>query len=393
MKILFVLINMNLGGTEKSFLNLLEQLPKDWEIDLLLLEDKGPLMDAIPPTVRIKTVHNQSVINAFLELGSRRFALQQLRKGNIELFLRGSLQFILDKTRLTSNPYWAIQKHVLMPPDKYDIAIAYAGLHNFISWYTLNRTVAPAKWLWVHFDIDKVTTDPSFGKNYYPQFSKIFCVSSGATAVFVRQFPSVALNTKTFPNFISSRQLIAHSQLGSSFDDGYSGIRILTVGRLAQEKGQHLVLDVAAKLIAIGFEFRWYLIGEGDQRSRLEQRAVDLGLKNNLIFLGLKENPYPYFRDCTLYVQPSLHEGFGITVEEAKVFCKPIVVTNFASASDLIVDGETGIIVDISVSGILNGVSQLLDDEPLRRRLSLNLKNGKKNDGTTSDQFIQDLFN
>src|SRR5690606_2684904 len=91
-----------------------------------------------------------------------------------------------------------------------------------------------------------------------------------------------------------------------------------------------------------------------------------------LFFLGEKLNPYPYMKDCDIYVQPSLHEGYCITVAEAQVFNKPIVVTDFASAKDLIENNVTGLITEISSDGLYTAIKSLLINPALMRSLSYN---------------------
>jgi glycosyltransferase involved in cell wall biosynthesis len=96
------------------------------------------------------------------------------------------------------------------------------------------------------------------------------------------------------------------------------------------------------------------------------------GLSQHFKLWGMK-NPYPFLKDCDLYVQTSLHEGYCITLREAKVFDKPVVTTNFLSASNLITHEQDGLIVDISADGLFNGVKQILENKDLSIRLSQSL--------------------
>ena len=115
-----------------------------------------------------------------------------------------------------------------------------------------------------------------------------------------------------------------------------------------------------------GYNFKWYLIGDGALRSSLEDQINFLHIDSNLILLGSKLNPYAYLQDCNLYVQTSLHEGYCLTIHEAKMFDKPVVTTAVMSASNLIMDGSDGLIVPISEEGIYQGVKRLLDYSQLR---------------------------
>lgn len=361
---------MNLGGTEKSFLNLVDQLPKDCEIDLLFLEEQGVLMNEIPANVNVLLIENHQIINEFIKSGSRRFAFQQFAKGNISLFFKCVLQFVADKFKLGKNPYWAISTYIKPIEKKYDISVAYAGIHNFIAFYIIKKTESSKKVLWIHFDVDKVISDFSFGKRYYHLFDQIFCVAENASKIFKKRFSSAKGEVFTFNNIINNEILLKQAEAGESFTDNFNGLRILTLGRLSEEKGQMMIPEVVQRLKKNSVNFRWYLIGEGKLLESLFKEVRNLEIEESLILLGSKMNPYPFLKDCDLYVQTSLHEGYCITLKEAKVFNKPIVTTNFLSASNLINNNEDGLIVDVSEEGIYQGVKNLLENEELRNKFS-----------------------
>ena len=88
-------------------------------------------------------------------------------------------------------------------------------------------------------------------------------------------------------------------------------------------------------------------------------------------------------------MQPSRHEGKPISVEEAKILCKPILVTNYTSASEQLENGKLGMIAEISVEGIYRGLKRLLDDETLRQQYSRNLLKMKKE---KTEIFLENLL-
>lgn len=369
-KLLFFLINMNLGGTEKSFLNLLSEIPNNYDIDLLLLENNGELLKEIPSNITVRVIENNVLINEFLKYGNRQFALRELKRGNYYSFLKNIIVFFLYKIKWLSHPYYGISHYVINQTPSYDNAVAFAGIHNFIAYYTLKSITARKKVLWIHFDVNKVISDVRFGKKFYSLFNQIVCVSENARLNFIKMFPRSEAKTIVFQNKVSKELLHQKSQLPESFSDRCEGIRLLTLGRLSEEKGQNMIPNVVARLKEDGFKFRWYLIGEGKLRSSIKKNIMDLGLTDNLILLGSRLNPYPYLKDCDLYVQTSLHEGYCITLHEAKIFNKPVVTTNFLSASNLIQNEKDGLIVEITENGIYEGVKRLLSDEKLRRKFS-----------------------
>ena len=90
-----------------------------------------------------------------------------------------------------------------------------------------------------------------------------------------------------------------------------------------------MVFDIAIKAAAIlvkkGYTIKWYVLGEGEERNTLEQSIKEHNLIANFILLGIKENPYPYINNATIYVQPSRFEGKSLAIDEAKILHKPIL--------------------------------------------------------------------
>lgn len=361
---------MNLGGTEKSFLNLLEVLPKGTQVDLLLLEKKGALLEKVPNHVKIIEIKNAPILNDFFRLGSRRFGLLQLKQGNLLLGFKSLLAFIFEKLKITKNSFWVMEDLVTSSHKKYDVSIAYAGVHNFIAWYVLKKTNATKKVLWVHFDIEKVVKNFSFGKHYYQEFDQIFNVSEKGRNTFNENFPSTLNKNFTFNNIIPIDKIKSEADAGESYSDSFKGIRILTLGRLSKEKGQDMIPYVVSKLRCEGFNFRWYLIGEGNLENEITSLIESYGIEDNLILLGRKNNPYAYLKDSDIYVQTSHYEGDPVVIREALAFRKPIVSTAFSTVENLLIKGENALITEISENGIYEGVKMLLMDEKLRERFS-----------------------
>ena len=169
------------------------------------------------------------------------------------------------------------------------------------------------------------------------------------------------------------------SNEGESFKDKFEGIRILTVGRLSKEKGQHLTIPVLARLKSDGYNVRWYCIGDGSSKAKYEKLVKEYGVESDYIFLGSSKNPYTLMKDCDIYVQPSIHEGFCITLGEAKCFSNPIVTTNFTGASEQISDGKTGLICNVNEEDLYFKIKMLLDNECLMKEIRNNLSYNKSN--------------
>lgn len=150
----------------------------------------------------------------------------------------------------------------------------------------------------------------------------------------------------------------------------YSGynFKVLSVGRLSKQKGFDLAIEAARILKEKGFHFKWFIIGSGKLEKELKQKVLKFNIDDYIEFLGKRENPYPYILNCDILVQPSRYEGKSVVLDEAKILCKPIVVTNYPTVIDQINEKE-GLVTEISADEIALGVEKMFD-ENVRKRYS-----------------------
>lgn len=375
-KILFMAINMNVGGMEKALLNMIDEIPRNkYEISILMLEEYGGFLDCIPKDVNVEYLKDYKEIKKELNNPPRQVSREYLKNGKT---VRGinilTLHFITKILQDRSLYFKYILKHYPKRSEKYDIAIAYAGPNDFISYYILNKVNADKKIQWIHFDVTKIGFNRKFCEKTYSKFDKIFTVSEEAKNKLDKIIPTLKNKTSVLYNEISLNRIIKLADNGKGFEDNYDGIRILTVGRLSREKGQDLTIKALYLLKQAGYNVRWYCIGDGPFRLECEELISKYNLENDYILLGMKKNPYSYMKDCDIYVQPSRHEGYCITLAEAKCFCKPIISTNFVGSREQIIDGKTGLITNINHDEIYLGLRKLIDNKELMNSLSEGLK-------------------
>jgi glycosyltransferase involved in cell wall biosynthesis len=98
-------------------------------------------------------------------------------------------------------------------------------------------------------------------------------------------------------------------------------------------------------------------------------------LQNHIVFLGLKENPYPFIKQSDIYIQPSRFEGKSLAIDEAKILHKPIILTNFSTAKDQITNEVNGLIVEMNPEALVNGILRMQSDTHLKNQLIENLCN------------------
>ena len=151
---------------------------------------------------------------------------------------------------------------------------------------------------------------------------------------------------------------------------------IVSVGRLSYVKG----FDLAVKALRILHDkglthIKWYVVGYGGYEEELKGIIAQNKLKDSFILLGKKTNPYSYMKACDLYVQPSRYEGKAVTVTEAKIVGKPILITNYPTSKSQIEDGVDGLICNLSAEGIAQGIEKLYMNSDLRNSLVNHIQN------------------
>ncbi len=379
-KLLVVGIIMNCAGTEKSFLSFLSCLDfTRFDVTLLLAKREGLLLDQLPPEVKVVTME-EPFGDLFLLSGKN--AVKTLvdcfvKKNPLTLFeifpyFVGSL-FSKGKKRASVATRMWIHFMRKMPDlkEEYDAAAAYWGDRTMF--YLCDKVKAKKKLAWLHFDYANPPRDDDIYLPYFRRCDKVVTVSSLVDESLRKKLPEIADRCVKMENITNPRQIWDLALRGETFPDRhFTGRRILTIGRISEQKGLDLVVPVLKRLREENVDVRWYVLGDGDKayKDKLAGMLVDAGVADMMLFLGTTTNPYPYLRDCDIYAQPSRHEGKPIAVEEAKIMYKPIMVCRYLSAPEQLEDGALGVICDISSDGIYEGIRKLLDSPALCDRLS-----------------------
>ncbi|MGO4496764.1 glycosyltransferase [Paenibacillus sp. 2RAB27] len=374
-KLLFMAINMNVGGTEKALLNMLSEIPKDkYDITIYLLEEYGGFLNFIPSGVQIEYFKNYKDIKETLNNPPQKTALNYFKKGKFIKSVTIILLHIISKINKDRSIFFKyILKSYPSINTEYDVAVAYDGPMDFISYFVINKIKAKNKIQWIHFDITKIGFNKQYASKIYNKFNKIFVVSKEGRNKLINVLPIISDKTEVFSNVISSKMIYSQAKEGNGFNDKFNGLRILTVGRLTTEKGQDLAIRVLAKLIENGYKVKWYCVGEGSSRREYENLVKAYNLQDKFIFLGTDSNPYTYISQCDLYVQPSRHEGYCIALAEARCLKKPIVTTDFTGAKEQIKNRETGLIVKFNEDEIYDAITNLINNKEMCIRFSDNL--------------------
>ena len=213
------------------------------------------------------------------------------------------------------------------------------------------------------------------------KYDAICGVSEQASKGFQTAFPELAGKVQTIENILPKELICKQAEEPQTDMPSEEGIVLLSVGRFCDAKNFDNVPDICRRLVADGLDVKWYLIGYGGDEPLIRQKIAETGMQDRVIILGKKDNPYPYMRACDLYVQPSRYEGKAVTVREAQMLGKPVVITDYATSSSQLEDGVDGVIVPMDNADCTAGIAALLRDPARMQQLS---KNCEKRDYTNS---------
>lgn len=366
--------NLEIGGAEKSLISILNTIDySKYDVDLFLYEHNGELINELPKDINL--LPEIDVYKTLCESTRLTF-----KRGYKKLALIRGISKYLSKIRnipLAYDQYMNTLANTILPNIKgeYDVAISNIWPHNLVT----DKVKAKKKIGWIHTDYSKMRIDYKKDFMVLNKLDYIVSVSDNCKKVFDDIQPRLKEKSIALENIASSSLLKELSEKSISemnlLND--NGLKILTVARLHYEKGVDRVVEVCNKLKEKGIKFKWFIVGFGEQEKELKLRAEQLGINECFYILGKKVNPYPYFKMCDIYVQPSRYEGKAVAITEAKIFNKPIVITSYNSAKDQISNKETGLIVDNSIDGIYEGIMLLIEDINLKNNIIENLKKEK----------------
>lgn len=351
-KILFVNGHLNVGGIEKSLADLLRHLDYSmYDVDLLLLEDKGCHLKNLPPQVNVIHHDTRKSSGPFFKV-----MLRNLRKREFDIILL-RLVFVL-------SPYFGkwmykLLRLVLSINTHYDAAIAYrVGLSNEIVARTAKSDM---KICWWHNGEYKYTSSQTDKLNkIWSKMDYIVTVSKGCKRLLIEKAHLDEKKIKIIPNIIDIDEIEKLAGNTTPYtQDGTT--EIVTLGRLCWEKHIEDVPLVAHQLIGMGIDkFRWHIIGDGAKRDEIARRIAQNHLEEKVIMHGSLSNPYPYLKYAHLMVHTSYVEAHCLTMLEAMSLKTPCVVTKTMLPQDFTEDQANCLIAEQSVESLTKQVVRMI---------------------------------
>lgn len=317
-KILFTLTNLNIGGVQKTLINILNNLDLTaYEIDLLLLEKQSQLIKLLPKNINVIYINNhvQNTKASYIKRLEKNICIKKFLK-----------------------------KYKEISKKEYDIAIAFNGFDNNAD-LIVPMVKAKKKVIWVHNDFYNVIKNSTFPYIYFimyklmgrkfKYFDEIIIVCEEVAKNFNKLYKNKYQNKiKIINNLIDVDEIIEKGNEKSKFDLG-SNFKIISTGRLCKAKNFELLIKMQYLLSKNGYKTKTFIIGAGKKEKSLNKKIKKLKLENMVILLGKQINPYSIMRQADLYVSTSYYESFANTILESLVLGVPVVATNTSGANNI----------------------------------------------------------
>ena len=390
--ILIVSHAMELGGAERALLGLLEHMDySTYHVDLFLLRHQGELLKHIPEQVNL-LLENEYYSCLAVPIGN------VLKKGKFNIAFHRYLGKKRARNRvkelgvssdngigLEYSHKYTVGCMPMISDKEYDVAISFLTPHYFVR----DKVRAKKKIAWIHTDYSRISIDIESEYEMWKAYDHIVAVSEGVAEQFTKLFSDLKDKVTVIENMLPKK--LIETDAAEPVMNIYSGdtINLLSVGRFSYAKNFDNVPDICSRLLKSGLNIKWYLIGYGSDEQLIKDRINESNMEDSVIILGMKENPYPYIKICDYYVQPSRYEGKAVTVREAQMLGKPVIITAYPTSKSQLHDGYDGIIVPQDNEACAEGIARIIQDKELTQMISDNCLQG---DYSNQEEIIK-LYN
>ena len=393
-KVIIVMTSMYLGGAERSLLGLLEAFDYDQnDVSLFLLDHSGELLKYIPEQVhllpenpRYKALEDSlktAFSNGQLAVGMRR--LYGKIKGNRYAKRFQGANDIIVNIEYKQKYAWEIMP--MISDETYDLAISFMTPH----YVAAKRINAKKKIAWVHTDYTKMHLDAESELKMWDLYDYIATVSEEVKKSFNTVFPSLGNKTIVIENTLPKKMILSQADAfmvdEEMADDGR--VKLLSIGRFTYAKNFDQIPDICGRILEHGIDVAWYIVGYGGAEQSIREKINEYQVQDHVIILGKKENPYPYIKACDYYVQPSRYEGNSVSVHEAQILKKPVIITDYATSKAQLINGVDGFIVPMKNKECAENIAAILSE---RQRVDAVVSNLQKNDYSFQNE-VKKLYN
>ncbi len=352
-KILFMMPAMLNGGAEKVLIDILKHFDyTKYNVSLLLECKDGPYISDIPDKVELIYLHKKNLW------------IERLYRYMIMFHCKWLVYQILCRVPLL----WSLKGR------RFDTIVSFmegmaVKMHSYI-YNKANKNIS-----WVHIDLKKKHWSLDFfcneqeESNCYQKMDKIVFVSQDARDRFREIFTIDDNKLAVIYNLIDCDEI---RKLADSKIVKKNKFTICMVGRLNQQKRYDRALEVARELKEAGYNLEFWILGDGEQMTKLRDKVKEYALEDYFLLKGFIKPPYPYMKQSDILLISSESEGFSLVACEAFCLGVPVVSTKTSGPTELINKSEAGLLVDEKIDDIYKGLKYMIDNKVLREECSIN---------------------
>ncbi|MCU7617818.1 glycosyltransferase [Chryseobacterium sp. PBS4-4] len=357
-KILIRIGSLRHGGAEKVLVTFLKNLPEDkYEIDLLLNLYSGKYLSEVPDWVNVIYLNKGEMITTN--------RLQDIPEKAARVIFQKVLKEFPD-----------LLYTLILKDKKYDIE--FAAIHGMRDEILHSTNHSSKKIIWIHNDLSQVKEYTNEEIRKFFGFDSIMVISKKIEQLFHDLAKNETEKQKIVKiyNPLDTEEILTKAQqpiINYEFDEKIP--TFISVGTVFPQKGFDRLLKVHKKLLDEGFKHKILIVGDGYDFENIKQLKTELGVDDTATMLGFTDNPYPYFKNSDFYILSSRYEGFPTVLFEAITLKKKIIATEVSGVSEMLNNGELGLIVDNSEEGIYLGMKKALTNPEFFSRFTEKLEN------------------
>lgn len=359
-KVLFVVHQLNLGGVQKALISALNALDySENEVTLYVRKNRTDLLPQVNRNVS-KIIINQDTTKYYRKPYA--LWLQLLLKINNSQKTKQRLNDYIVSSQMKYE-----KEHYFSDDIEYDLAVSY--IQSYTAKFVDENVKAKRKVMFYHGSTDEFH---DVNEKVMQHFERIYCVSKGAQKAVQGLYPQYVDKIDCLENYVDAESV---RQKANEFVPDYPKDKLIlcSCGRITSVKGYDLAVGAAEILKKNGLDFKWYFVGDGVDRPKVESLISEKRLQDYIEITGLQDNPYPYIKNCDIYVQPSYEEAYGLTIIEAQILGKTVVSTSTIGGQSIINDGENGVICDINAESIAQKINLISQDKALQNTIHKNI--------------------
>ena len=364
-KVFIAIHQLNLGGAQKALISALNAIDySENEVTLYVRKDRLDLLPLVNRNVS-KIIINKDHTRYY----RKPYAVLLYIKIKINDILKRSNESNDEKLKkyIVNKQIEFEKRHYFSYDTSYDVAISY--IQGYTAKSVTENIKAKRRVMFYHDSTDSLH---KLHCELMKHFERIYCVSKGAQKAVQNFYPQFAEKIDCLENYVDAESV---QYKANEFIPDYPKDKLIicSCGRITSVKGYDLAVGAAEILEQSGLEFKWYFIGDGVDRQKIESLISEKQVSDYIEITGLQDNPYPYIKNCDIYVQPSYEEAHPLSIIEAQILGKVIVSTATVGGQSIITDGENGVIADISAESIAQKINLIYLNKDLQKTIYKNL--------------------